>query len=48
MHHLGIATTRAASCITSDSTVIRDIFYNGNPVSEQCAVVTRIAPSFIR
>ena len=48
MHHLGIATTRAGSCITSDSAVVRDIFYNGNPVSEQCSVITRIAPSFIR
>jgi len=48
MHHLGIATTRAGCCITSDSTVIRDIFYSGNPISEHCAVTTRIAQSFIR
>lgn len=46
--YLGIATTRAGSCISSDSTVIRDMFYDGNPKLEKCAVVLRIAETFIR
>ena len=48
MHFLNIPTTRAGSCVTSDSKVVRDIFYNGNPKLETCAVVLRIAQSFIR
>lgn len=48
MHFLGVDTTRAGSCVISDSTVLRDIFYDGNPRLEKCAVVLRIAPSFIR
>lgn len=48
MHFLGVPTTRAGSCVISDSTVIRDIFYDGNPKLEKCAVVLRIAPTFIR
>jgi len=48
MHHLGIPTTRAGSCITSDSTVIRDVFYDGNPQHEKCTLVLRIAPTFLR
>nr|DBA31267.1 TPA: hypothetical protein GDO54_007143 [Pyxicephalus adspersus] len=48
MYHLGIPTTRAASCVTSDSTVIRDVFYDGNPKKERCTVVLRIAPTFLR
>ena len=48
MHFLGVATTRAGSCVTSDSTVVRDMFYDGNPKLEKCAVVLRIAPTFIR
>lgn len=46
--YLGIPTTRAGCCVTSDSTVIRDIFYDGRPIAENCTLVTRIAPSFIR
>jgi uncharacterized protein YdiU (UPF0061 family) len=42
MHGLGIPTTRAGSCISSDSQVIRDMFYDGNPKMEKCAVVLRI------
>ena len=34
--------------MTSDSTVIRDILYDGNPILEKCTIITRIAPSFIR
>ena len=48
MHFIGVPTTRAGSCVVSDSTVIRDMFYDGNPKLEKCAVVLRIAPSFIR
>ena len=48
MHFLNIATTRAGSCIVSDSQVMRDIHYDGNPKMEKCAMVLRIAESFIR
>ncbi|XP_018432249.1 PREDICTED: selenoprotein O isoform X2 [Nanorana parkeri] len=48
MFHLGIPTTRAVSCVTSDSTVIRDIYYDGNPKKEKCTVVLRVAPTFLR
>ncbi|KAM4749712.1 protein adenylyltransferase SelO, mitochondrial [Rhinophrynus dorsalis] len=48
MFHLGIESTRAGSCVTSDTTVIRDIYYNGNPKKEKCTVVLRIAPTFLR
>ncbi|NWT49734.1 SELO protein, partial [Erythrocercus mccallii] len=48
MFHLGIPTTRAGTCVTSDSRVIRDIFYDGNPKNERCTVVLRIASTFIR
>ncbi|XP_029646876.1 protein adenylyltransferase SelO, mitochondrial isoform X1 [Octopus sinensis] len=47
-HYLGIPTTRAGTCITSDSTVVRDIFYSGNPIHEKCTIVLRIAPTFLR
>lgn len=48
MHHLGVPTTRAGTLVTSDSRVMRDQFYNGNPTNERCSVVLRIAPTFIR
>ncbi|WAR05983.1 SELO-like protein [Mya arenaria] len=48
MHHLGIGTTRAGTCVTSDTTVVRDIFYDGNPIKERCTLVLRIAPTFFR
>ncbi|NXM62878.1 SELO protein, partial [Illadopsis cleaveri] len=48
MFHLGIPTTRAGTCVTSDSKVIRDVFYDGNPKNERCTVVLRIASTFIR
>jgi uncharacterized protein YdiU (UPF0061 family) len=31
MHFLGVPTTRAGSVVSSDTHVVRDIFYNGNP-----------------
>lgn len=45
---LGLPTTRAGSLVTSDSRVIRDIYYSGNSRHEACSVVLRIAPTFIR
>ncbi|KAM8861849.1 selenoprotein O1 [Synchiropus picturatus] len=48
MFFLGIPTTRAGSVVTSDSKVIRDVFYNGNARHERCSVVLRIAPTFLR
>ncbi|KAL4834013.1 hypothetical protein H8958_015008 [Nasalis larvatus] len=48
MFHLGVPTTRAGACVTSKSTVVRDVFYDGNPKYEQCTVVLRIASTFIR
>ena len=38
----------AGSCITSDTAVIRDIFYDGNPIKEKASIILRIAPTFIR
>ena len=48
MHHLGIPTTRAAALVTSDSRVMRDVLRNGNAKEEHCAVVARVARSFLR
>lgn len=48
MHHLGIPTTRAGTCVTSDTRVLRDIFYSGNPIHERATIITRIAPTFLR
>lgn len=48
MFFLGIPTTRAGSVVTSDSRVIRDVYYSGHPRHERCSVVLRIAPTFLR
>lgn len=48
MFFLGVPTTRAGSLVTSDSKVVRDIFYDGHPRHERCSVVLRIAPTFLR
>ncbi|KAM8892082.1 selenoprotein O1 [Spinachia spinachia] len=48
MHFLGVPTTRAASVVTSDTRVTRDVYYSGNPRNERCSVVVRIAPTFLR
>jgi serine/tyrosine/threonine adenylyltransferase len=48
MYHLGVPTTRALSLTLTGETVIRDMFYNGNPQAELGAVVCRVAPSFTR
>ena len=48
MHSLGVPTTRSLALILSGDEVLRDILYNGNPKLEKGAIVTRVAPSFIR
>jgi uncharacterized protein YdiU (UPF0061 family) len=48
MHHLGVPTTRALSLVATGDTVIRDMFYDGNPEAEPGAIVCRVAPSFLR
>lgn len=48
MAHLGVATTRALSLITTGDAVVRDMLYDGNPAPEPGAVVCRVAPSFTR
>jgi uncharacterized protein YdiU (UPF0061 family) len=48
MHHLGVPTTRALSLVGSGESVLRDMFYNGNPKAEPGAIVCRVAPSFTR
>lgn len=49
MHALGVPTTRAGSVVVSRSTtVVRDMFYDGNAKHEPVAVVMRIAKSFLR
>lgn len=49
MFQLGVPTTRAASLIVSDITKVkRDKLYNGNAKDEKCAVVMRVAPTFMR
>ncbi len=48
MYHLGVPTTRALSLVSSDSKVVRDMFYDGNPQQETCAIVCRVSESFLR
>jgi uncharacterized protein YdiU (UPF0061 family) len=48
MHYLGVPTTRALSLVATGDSVIRDMFYNGNPQAEPGAIVARVAPTFIR
>lgn len=48
MFHLGVPTTRAGACVVSRSTVERDVLYDGRPRPERCAVVLRLAPTFLR
>lgn len=43
MAALGIPTTRAATLVTSESYVVRDPLYVGQPVREHCAIVARYA-----
>jgi len=48
MFHLGVPTTRSLSLILTGDEVLRDVMYDGNPDYEKGAVVSRVAPSFIR
>src|SRR3954451_17125447 len=48
MHRLGVPTTRALSLVATGETVIRDMFYSGDPRHEPGAITTRVAPTFIR
>jgi uncharacterized protein YdiU (UPF0061 family) len=48
MFYLGVPTTRALSLALSGDQVLRDVLYNGNPAYEKGAIVSRIAPSFLR
>lgn len=48
MHYLGIPTTRAASLVTSTSTVVRDPHYDGTRLDEPCTIVSRLAPNYFR
>lgn len=48
MHHLGVPTTRALCLVGTGEAVLRDMFYDGRPQGEPGAVVTRLAPSFLR
>ncbi len=48
MHHLHVPTTRALALVTTGEPVVRDMFYDGNPTEEPGAIVTRVAPSFVR
>ncbi|MGE5639752.1 MAG: protein adenylyltransferase SelO [Clostridia bacterium] len=48
MHWLGVPTTRALSLAATGESVIRDMFYDGNPAPEPGAVVCRVAPTFLR
>ncbi|OHX65854.1 protein adenylyltransferase SelO [Flammeovirga pacifica] len=48
MHHLGVPTTRALSLSLSGDEVLRDMMYDGNSKYEAGAIVSRVAPSFVR
>ncbi|SHI89632.1 Uncharacterized conserved protein YdiU, UPF0061 family [Hymenobacter daecheongensis DSM 21074] len=48
MHALGVPTTRALSLVSTGDTVVRDMFYSGNPLPEPGAIVARVAPTFVR
>lgn len=48
MHALGVPTSRALALVTTGHDVARDMFYDGHPALEPGAIVTRVAPSFVR
>jgi len=48
MHHLRVPSTRALSLALSGDKVLRDVLYDGNPAYEKGAIVSRIAPTFLR
>ena len=43
-----LPTTRALCVVATGESVMRDMFYNGNPRPEPGAIVCRVAPSFTR
>jgi uncharacterized protein YdiU (UPF0061 family) len=47
-HALGVPSTRAASCVTSATRAVRDMFYTGDNKEERCTVVARVAKTFLR
>jgi len=48
MHALCVPTTRALSLVRTGDTVVRDMFYDGNPQGEPGAITCRVAPTFLR
>ena len=48
MYYIGVPTTRALSLALTGDNVLRDVLYDGNPAYEKGAIVSRIAPSFLR
>lgn len=48
MFHLGVPTTRALALVATGEAVVRDMFYDGHAKAEPGAIVTRVAPSFVR
>ncbi|MGE0763813.1 MAG: YdiU family protein [Bdellovibrionales bacterium] len=48
MSHLGVPTTRALCLVKTGEPVLRDMFYDGNVLPEPGAIVTRLAPTFLR
>lgn len=48
MFHLGVPTTRALALVGTGEPVLRDMFYDGRAAEEPGAIVTRVAPSFVR
>lgn len=48
MFYLKAPTTRALALVTTGEDIIRDMFYDGRPGFEKGAIVTRVAPSFLR
>jgi uncharacterized protein YdiU (UPF0061 family) len=48
MFHLGVPTTRALALVDTGEPVVRDMFYDGHPRAEPGAIVTRLAPTFVR
>ncbi|MBD0830805.1 protein adenylyltransferase SelO [Aestuariibaculum sediminum] len=48
MYYLGVPTTRALSLALTGDLVLRDMLYDGNAAYEKGAIVTRVAPSFLR
>lgn len=48
MHHLGVPTTRALAFYTTGERIPRDMFYDGRVKLEPSAIITRVAPSFLR